>query len=221
MEIDLRTKSYVFAMPCYDGKLCVDTAVGMLQTVSELSVGGVKCQYILNASGSLIDAARNDLVHRFLNTTTDDVLVFIDSDISFDFGAMRQLLALSHLHPIVSGAYPIKSETDKPFLINLTSNKQLDNGLFAIDSIGIGFTAITREALVQMQPVLEKYSIHSSTDVYAYFRLMIENGKYIGEDIYFFNKAREAGLQPMLDPSIELGHVGTKVYNTTFKSILR
>lgn len=220
MEVNLKDKSYAFAMPCYDGKITVDTALSLMQAAGTLSTYGISYSLLLNASGSLIDAARNEIVDRFLTTTKDDVLVFIDSDVSFTFDGLARLLAESHQYPIVCGAYPTK-EDDSKFLINYAGPKQNADGLIPIDSMGIGFTAVTREALVQMQPFLSKYQFKRNQALqYAYFRLLIEDEKYIGEDIFFFNKAREAGIQPMLDPYIDLGHVGTKRYDTHFKQVL-
>lgn len=220
MEVNLKDKSYAFAMPCYDGKMVMDTAVNLIEASGVLGRHNVSFSLLINASGSLIDAARNDLVHRFLTTTQDDVLVLIDSDVTFKFDGLARLLAYSHKYPIVCGAYPTKEERSK-FLINYAGPHQNADGLIPVDSMGIGFTAITREALVQMQPYLSKYRFQKDSELaYAYFRLLIEDEKYIGEDIYFFNKAREAGIQPMLDPYIDLGHVGNKLYNTHFKAIL-
>jgi hypothetical protein len=220
IEANLCEHHYAFAIPCYDGKIFTETTVSLLESSSQLAMNQVSHQFIMLRGGALIDAVRNELIHRFLTMTKADTLICIDADITFSFDMMKRLLVYSHHYPIVCGAYTSKTE-DPRFIITTADNKLDENGLLPIKSMGFGFVAIQRQVLEDMKPFLDTYHMKEyGTDVHAYFRLLIENNKYTGEDIYFFNKAREAGFQPMLDPQIELGHLGTKHYTTPFKAVL-
>lgn len=205
-------------MPCYDGKVCSETAVSMLETGSNLGLLNVSHQFKLIRSGALIDAVRNELVHSFLHESTADTLIFIDSDIVFTWADMQRLLVFSKHYPIISGAYQSKTEPAE-FIVTVADNKLNEHGLLPVDALGIGFTAINRYVFDTLDVDTYHDPKHSRT-LKAFFRLLIENGTYTGEDIYFFNKCKEAGFQPMLDPEIQLGHMGIKEYKVPFKHVL-
>ncbi len=220
LKANLCEHTYSFATPAYDGKICAETTVSMLDSAANLAKGGVGYNFIIIRSGALIDSVRNEIIHKFLHETHSDTLICIDSDIVFTWEMMKRLLIYSASYPLVAGAYTSKTDTPK-FIVTVTEPKLNEHGLLPVDALGFGFVAIQRKALEQMAPYLDSYYMKEfSSDVKAYFRLEIKDGQYIGEDIYFFNKAREAGIQPMLDPLIELGHIGIKQYNTPFKAVL-
>jgi hypothetical protein len=220
LTANLCEHTYSFAMPAYDGKICMETSLSILDSCAQLAKGGVGFSFNFIRSGALIDATRNELIYRFLNETKADTLICIDADIVFSFEMLKRLLIYSHHYPIVTGAYTGKADVPK-FIVTVADNKLNKDGLLPVNSLGFGFVAIQRKALEQMAPLLDSYYMKDfGTDIKAYFRLLIENGQYVGEDIYFFNKAVEAGIQPMLDPMIELGHMGIKQYNTPFKAVL-
>lgn len=215
---DFSKHNYFFVMPCYDGKVCSETTVSLLETSGKLGQMNVSHQFRLIRSGALIDAVRNELVHYFLHHTNADTIILIDSDISFTFEDIERLLVFSEHYPIVCGSYTSKTEPAS-FVVTVADNKLNEHGLLPINAIGAGFVAIQRKVFDQLN--VDSYKDKKlGTNVKAFFRLLIENGQYIGEDIYFFNKCVEAGFQPMLDPEIKLGHIGIKEYNTPFKAVL-
>lgn len=214
---DLTQHSYFFAMPCYDGLMNVETVGGLLHVMQELTKSGIRNSHYLVRGGTIIDLARNAIVRKFLESGCD-TLVCLDSDIAFDFNAMLRLLAFNCKYPVVSGAYCYRADPPK-FTVTVEGPRNED-GLIPISSVGFGFTAIKRhvfEALDKLNP--EKYNDEGASTT-AYFRMPIQNGKYIGEDVYFFRKCIEAGITPMLDPMIEIGHIGPKVFNTPFRLAL-
>jgi len=218
LSIDLAKEHYHFALPCYDGSITTETALGLLETCAQLTQKKVSHSFSIIRSGSLIDQSRNELVARFLDREDATVLVFIDSDISFDWPAMSRLLAWATMYPLISGAY--NSKRDSPhFIVNPADTKLNEHALLPIHSLGIGFTAIQRKVFGAIDaPIF--YHSHLGKDIPAYFQMGVVDGKYIGEDVWFFNQAEAAGFQPMLDPFIKLGHVGIKEYNTPFEMAL-
>ena len=45
------------------------------------------------------------------------------------------------------------------------------------------------------------------------FRNGVEHGLLVGEDVMFFNDIRKLGYDVWCDPSLKLGHIGSKVYH--------
>jgi hypothetical protein len=217
VEANLAEHSYFIAIPAYDGKVCAETCSSLLGVSGFLGFNGINHQMKIIRSGALIDSVRNDLFHSFLHDSSADTLILLDSDIMFEWEDFQRLVVFSHHHDIVCGSYPSKKDTPE-FIVNYNKLELDKDGLLPITSIGMGFVAIKRQALLKMQDVLETYFDNKTQRrIYAYCRLEIKDGEYIGEDIHFFNKAVEAGIQPMLDPAIVLGHVGIKQYTEKFK----
>jgi hypothetical protein len=52
------------------------------------------------------------------------------------------------------------------------------------------------------------------------FRCDIDGGEARGEDMAFFDDCKALGYQPWLDPEINLGHVGTKVFTAAIKDAM-
>lgn len=215
-QVDLADHSYYFAVPAYDGLLNLETVGGIVGTVAQLSRFGISNQTCLLRGGTLIDMARNQITNGFLKSEAD-TLIFIDSDIAFDWDAMKRLLAFSCKYPVVAGAY--QKRADPPEFPIKVDGPLNEDGLLPVSGVGLGFCAIKRsvfETLDKFNPVMYDNKDGGGWQA-AYFRSVQEEGRYIGEDIYFFRKCKEAGIQPMIDPGIELGHIGPKVFNIPFR----
>ena len=115
LTADLSQHSYVFALPCHDGRLQCETALGLLEASAALTSMKVRHRTSIVKGNSLLAAARNQLVRNFL-ASDFDTLVFIDSDIGFGWPALLRLLIYSHHHALVSGAYPGKEEPPRFYL---------------------------------------------------------------------------------------------------------
>lgn len=216
-EADLTKHSYYFVLPCYDGLVNVETAGGLLKSMQELTKAKIRNSFQLVRGGTIIDMARNQLVHDFLKSD-HDTLVFIDADIAFDWDGMVRLLAYNCKYPVMSGAYCYRQDPPS-FTVSVTGPLNED-GLLPVKSLGIGFTAIKRSVFEALDKLgLETYEDNGKL-ITAYFRMPIVNGKYTGEDVFFFGNCIKAGVQPYVDPGIELGHCGPKVFNTPFRLAL-
>ena len=219
IEADLTKHSYMVAIPCYDGVAQITTVNSLVETTGNLAKANTTFQFNIIRGGALIDAVRNELALTFLDSTCDTI-VWIDSDISWKWEDFERLLVMSHHHSIVCGAYTCKVDPPK-FLISFTDMKYNDMGLLPIDSMGFGFVAIQRrvfEDLLKDTPTY--FDPNKQRDIPAFFRIRLEDGKYIGEDIHFFNEARKVGHQAWLDPNIQLAHTGLKTFDTPLSSVL-
>jgi hypothetical protein len=57
-------------------------------------------------------------------------------------------------------------------------------------------------------------------EIPSVFRIDSVDGGRRGEDMAFFADIRAAGYKVMLDPTVDLGHVGRKVYTGSIRDAL-
>lgn len=215
LKVDLSQHKFMLALPCYDSKIATHTATSLISSILRMGQTGIKYEIAMLNSGTLLDASRNELTQTFLESDCD-IMVCLDSDMVWSWDSLQRLLAFSAIYPVVTGAYQCKMDQPK-FIVEIEDFQPNEHGLLPINHIGMGFVAIQKSVFEELKPITEIYTHHvTGQEFYAFFRFAIENGKYIGEDVYFFHKLKEVGIQAMLDPHIELGHVGTKVYDAPF-----
>lgn len=219
IETDLLQHKYMLAMPCYDGKMALQTATSLINTILHFAKKDIKFELTLLPNGTLIDAARNELAEAFLSSDCD-TMICLDADMSWTWEMMERLLVFSGHYPIMLGAYQCKTD-DVKFIVAPERYELNNHGLLPVKHAGFGFVALQKQVLELMENHVESYyDKNKGKNFKAFFRTEIKDGEYVGEDVYFFHKAKEIGYQPMLDPMIELGHVGTKEYNTPFSMAL-
>lgn len=217
VEVDLSEHSYAIAVPCYEGKIQAETALSLVQLSGNLTAQGIKHCFLMIRGGALIDAVRNELTERFLHQTECDTMICVDADIEFTWEGFQRLAVFSHHYPIVAGAYPGRIDPPK-FIVNYKGNELNEHGLLPINGTGFGFVAIQRKVFEGMKP--DTYEVEGQEPRKAFFRTTLENGRYIGEDVYFFRRAEEAGFEAFIDPGIDLIHHGSKAYDYKFRDAI-
>jgi hypothetical protein len=123
------------------------------------------------------------------------------------------MLALSKLVDVVSATYPAKKEPPTFYINSSPEMSMSEYGLMEIHGVGLGFTVMTREVALQLvegKPVRRNQV--TGKEMVEVFRTDRNNGDGRGEDMAFFADIRALGHKVWLDPSIDLGHIGTKVY---------
>lgn len=171
---------------------------------------GVKlCFDLFPSSGGIADG-RNFLVEDFLKSDCDK-MIFLDSDITFEKGALIRLAAKTV--DFVGGAYRYKQAVET-YPIRFTKaveageNMWSDaNGLIEVDGLPFGFLCLTRNVFKKFD---EKYPERKNNNFgrtsTAYFQLPILEGVLWGEDYTFCKEWKEMGEKIYLDPEIELTH---------------
>jgi len=218
IEIDLSKFKFCFALPAYDGKLCMETCQSMLESTNKMTQMGIPWSMVSLKSCALVDSARNQLMHKFLHETNADILIFIDTDISWKWESMERLLAWSTMYDCVSGIYCSRKDPAN-FVIHVDKYELNEYGLLPISGAGLGFTAISRLALEQLD-VPEYHTQEYTLPLKQFTAVGVVDGVYIGEDIHFFKVLKEHGIQSYADPGIILKHHGTKTYEYQFQDIL-
>jgi len=176
----------------------------------------------------LVPYARSLVVHQFLKGNASR-LFWIDSDMEWEPSEFMRLLALSTKVDVVCATYPTKTD-DQEIFVKHPDLRTVDlhkYGLVKIHGTGLGFCCVTREvieALVATKPRI--YDPALGEEIADVFRLdtTIDNeGRTVGrgEDMAFFADLRELGCDVWLDPTIKLGHIGSKTYRTDPLKALR
>lgn len=221
VSLSLDGMNVCIGIPCYSGVVPVEQAMALVEAVTTLRQKGVKVSIAMERDNALVDLARNRVVAKFLNETKCNKLFWLDDDIIFKPDDMERLLAWSTLYPVVGATYPVRGDPPK-FFVRRESEiwNQNEYGLFKIIGTGLGFCVIDRSVFEQMEPTVDKFTMEKE-EIAAYYTITRENGIYFGEDITFFKKWHEMGGCMMLDPSIDLIHVGSKQYDYKFVDFIK
>lgn len=146
--------------------------------------------------------------------------LWIDSDIVFEPDDVERLR--EHGLPFTCGLYVKKGRPE--FAAKIAASVErvalgVGGGLVELDYVGFGFCHVRREvyeAVGRTLPVCEGM-YDPAKPLTPYFQPMAVQhaGKwhYLGEDIAFCHRVREAGFKILADTRIRLGHVGRKVWD--------
>ena len=210
------------AIPAYDGMLPTHAVNSIVGNAYQFSQRNWVLEMSLLNNCSLVQKARNHLVHMFLNGPGTH-LMCIDSDISWNSDDVLKLIKHSEKYPVVAGVYPAKSDELKVYADyerTETGHVRVNTeGLGYAKSIPAGFMLLRRDVV---EALAEKYKDNSylSTDgefagqrIVVLFDAMLKDDKYYGEDVIFCQRLRECGYDIMVDPTIILNHHGKKIYS--------
>jgi hypothetical protein len=216
----LAGRKLFIGIPAYDGKINIKLAYNIAALMPKALQFGVSVKLGDVSGCSIITMARNQLVHEFLKSDATELL-FIDSDVIATADDILRLMAQSGGKDITAGAYPRRSK-DKNFFADLyfDENKDLefDGSLMRLERVGTGFMLIQRhviEAMVAAHP--EWFYDFKGEQVCGVFDFQNRDGRYLGEDYLFCDRAREHGFKIHIDVDISLPHVGTEAFENNFR----
>lgn len=194
------------AIPCYDGKVSAQTARSLLHEQAAAGLLGTELRVGFLPGCSLITHARNQLCRDFLESGADK-MVFVDSDVGWEPGALLQLV--SHNVDVVGGAYRLKDATEA-YPVTWLDRDELwaVDGLLSVQTLPGGFLCISRRALEVLAAAHPDRSYEYRGAVYqGFFHAPIGGGRMSGEDAAFCMDWLEHG-EVWLDPELTLTHVG-------------
>lgn len=149
---------------------------------------------------------RNQLAQDFLDSDADK-LFFLDSDVTFEPGAILNLTMKDA--DFVGGSYRFKHDTEQyPVAFIEGRDHWADRrGLMEVATLPGGFLSLSRkvfETLKAAHP--ERAYTHCGRIAHCYFQMRFEDGNLYGEDTYFCKEWRDTGGKVYLDPEINLTH---------------
>lgn len=219
-QVDISSRKVFIAIPTYDGRLNIKTSYNLASLVPLAHTHGVGLNFSHMSGCSLIAMARNSLVNEFLKTDCTELL-FIDSDVVVEAHDVMRLLAQSGGKDIAAGLYPRRA-TDKFFFLDIPrdddGNMIFEGSMLKVNRVGTGFMLIKRhvfETLIAQHPEWE-YVTKGEETAFAVFDQGVHEGKYVGEDYLFCDRARKAGFECWVDVEISLPHVGQEEFTRDF-----
>lgn len=163
-----------------------------------------------------------------------DKLMFIDADAKWSFQDF--LRVVTSPHDLTAGACPLKCfpislnylpfEDDehyyKDMIRSVDSLLKMRDGhkkqYIPVAYIGTAFMCISRKLLLMAAEKSEEYqypnpgtgNLHTHWNMFA---ATPKHGKFMSEDWYFCDLAREMGLDVMLDSNVIISHVGNHMFS--------
>lgn len=204
------------AIPAYTGTIHLGTFRSLFTDLMALQARGDDWTVHDECGNALIADARALIVAQFLASDCD-TLVFIDSDVSWEAGALLKLV--DYPVDMVAGIYPQRKDPIN-YCVKWKGTGELwadpATGLLEVDGVPAGFMKLSRkqlEAMVEQYPDTEFY-VENAPDQKAWalfcdYRI----GKHkMGEDYAFCRRWTDMGGKVWIDPEIKMGHIGNKTF---------
>lgn len=159
---------------------------------------------IINSQGFPVDTARNEVCRMFLDESDHDYLLFLDADMRHPGDVAHRLLV--HQVPIVTGRYQMRKPPFHTVAMRKTGEGPHDykaiedqHGLVPVDAAGAGCLLIERSVLEDMRQIFG--------DNWFQYQAGPKGLRTVSEDMWFFEKAREIGIQAHCDLDVVCTHV--------------
>ncbi len=210
-QVDIGSVKVMIGMPC-KGDMPPQTVMSLVKSVSFCASRGVQVDFTVEICG-VVEIGRDEVIDDFLRSPNHK-LFWIDSDMVWEPEDFVRLVALSTKVDVVGAAYPAKVEGKTTFYAAYDANpKREDYGLMEIKGLGLGFTIMDRSVIEQLAAKAPRVRNQlTGTDVAGVFRVDVINGERRTEDMAFFADIRDLGHKIWLDPTIELGHMGPRMW---------
>lgn len=238
-QVPLKRKPIVYiGTPTHDCKVWVGYMEALQEECRLLTEAGIA--YVIGRydGDSFISRCRDVMAAEFLAHTECTHLMWIDSDIAWPVGIVRDFVLQDK--PVIAAAYPKKSLPIN-FVINAKSAdiNTVDARYISVKDAGTGFLCIRRDvfyAIADQCPRLYSENLSCWTGIEdtrkyqfkehhrAYFSEMLEpvddckiNDEQVfnrlSEDYAFCRRVQNAGIEVLLAPLVPLAHFGSYVYD--------
>lgn len=199
------------ATPCQD-QVAAGYALDLAKLVGYSTALQTMNLALVQNKGTIIPEQRQSLAKLALQMGASHVL-WIDSDMRFPKTALERLL--SHDKPIVAANYPMRRPPVLPTAEDRTHGHLFTepnaDGLVEVSRCGMGLMLVETR-------VFQALSAPWFTLGYS----KADDG-FVGEDVYFCRKAKEAGFPTLIDQalSIEVKHIGELEYTNQHACLTR
>lgn len=164
----------------------------------------------------IIDRARNLGAEAAMQNDCD-YLLFIDDDMTFDPDALQNLLRrdkdivagmfFGRVEPSMHLCFDLVQTSEGPKYekidIDLLLDAEKKGACIPVDATGTGFTLIKVDVFRKLK------ELEPDTPIFA----TVNKGKaFMSEDVYFCQRAKEAGFQVWVDTAVKIGHIGDKIW---------
>ena len=219
-------KHIMVAIPAYTGVIHMGTLRSLMTDLIDLVKRGDRFTLVDDIGNALIADCRGVIVTNFYHSDCDE-LVFIDSDVTWEKGALLRLI--DHPVDLVAGIYPIRAEPPR-YNVRYLDKPELwadpNTGLLEVECVPAGFMKISKNCVEKMIKTYSNQYFHNESKTKEFYPLFDyfadEEKKYKwGEDYSFCIRWRKIGGQVWVDPEIGMGHIGLKVFEGHLGNYLR
>jgi hypothetical protein len=217
MSEERRQRHVWLAIPAYTGTVHMGTMRSTISDMLLLAQRGDKVTIFDESGNAMIGDGRGLMVAKFLESDGTD-LVFIDSDVAWEAGALLKLVD----QPVdfVAAIYPQRKDPLNFCVQWVQDRAELwsdpETGLLEVHGVPAGFMRLSRamlERMVDHYPDTQFYCPEAPNDtvhdLFGAYRI----GKIkFGEDYSFCRRWRDIGGKVWVDPDIRMGHVGYKTF---------
>lgn len=220
-RVSLEGRSVFIGIPTYDGKLSIKLAYTLAALMPVALKHGITVKLGHVSGCSIITMARNMLVDQFLKSDCTELL-FIDADVIAQPEDILRLVAQSGDKDVTAGMYPRRAKDRKFFLdfyLNDENDLEFEGALMRANRVGTGFMLIRRNVIEAIAAKADKYlGQDGNGEVANVFEFSMLDGKFVGEDYTFCDKATSMGFKVWVDVEICLPHVGVEEFTNDFKN---
>lgn len=221
-EFNLDGVSVMLAMPVH--RDCTwQTTMSLIQTQALFMERGIVLDIQAEIGGSLVEASRSKLCNTFLEGERSHMF-WVDSDVGWRAEDFLRLVALATKMDVVAGCYPAKNDA-LTFLLDVDPWKKVkvnSFGCLPVNGLGLGFCCVQRHVITRLSGKAPKLKFPDTEGPIPHiFHNGESKGRFQGEDMGFFEDIRALGLNVFIDPTIILGHVGSKIYSGSVMDVLQ
>lgn len=196
-----KSKGTITIAWCDNGMVDGKFAEGIVALALQAPANGIEISHSARVAGNQIGRQRQALFDYWADKIKSDWILWIDSDIVVDINVVSELLTAADAkeRPIVSGVYFISKQAEgtlgnpMPALfteVNETTIRHLHplpvDELVKIDSAGMGFVLMHKSIIPRLREVFPNQSLFAEIEHLG--------DRYVGEDIVFFQKVKQAGI---------------------------
>lgn len=194
---------------------------GLISIILAGANNGMPIASSIRVQGNQIARQRQSLLDHWYDQTKTDWLLWVDSDVVVDMNIWKLLhdTADKDAHPMVSGIYFIAKDRDgslpvfMPVIFDDIDEYRVKyhhplppNQVLKIDMAGMGFVVMHRDVVTKLR---EKYG----NEVSFFAENDQKNDKFVGEDITFFRKCKQAGIPLHAHTGAVAKHMKTTVWD--------
>lgn len=218
-----KPSNIIIALPAYTGLVHCGTMRSLLYDVAALMNAGHAVRVVEEIGNADIARCRSMIVAKFLAQPQATHLVMVDTDVAWEPGGLVRLIEAGV--DFVAGAYPMRIGDGTQFHLRMLPQQvhtaDPRTGLVEVEAVPAGFMCLRRSVLEQMREHYadSKFSFAEcpggvAWDLFeAYWETDADGLRHkYGEDYSFCKRWRDIGGKVWVDPSISMGHLGTKIW---------
>lgn len=196
-----KSKGSITLAWCDNGMVDGKFAEGIVALALQAPANNIQISHSARVAGNQIGRQRQALFDYWADQIKSDWILWVDSDIVIDINVVSELLTAADAkeRPIVSGVYFISKQAEgtlgnpMPAIfteVNETTIRHLHplpvDELVKIDSAGMGFVLMHKSIIPRLREVFPNQSLFAEIEHLG--------DRYVGEDIVFFQKVKQAGI---------------------------